>query len=382
LLSLSLHRLAAANHLDAEDLRLYLTGETRALHASIDVSTLALLADLPEQHLRRALLELSCPGQLAELGAIPGRARPYAAEKSVLCRQCAAARDPGQRIVVWQTHENLLCLRHRIWTRTLGGAAHTQLDLREHPEIVEANRIHRRLIRRYGRAPVHAAFRHAQRICTQWHEDWRSHNDEARRGLIALGRDPDRTWLGDPALAAATYRQVIALTRLLASPGLSGLILGDHAATRPEMIGADLDLAGLDVEIDELILGGEIAAEAERDLLREALFLAGKPNTRRFAEQVRETVAPDYAWLPVRAYNTCEPLAEWVADQLRAATHPLGLSRFPPPRPEVFTLEHLQDPTLSPVYVRGRLKTPTAAQLREVSDRPETSARAGSQSGC
>lgn len=175
-------------------------------------------------------------------------------------------------------------------------------------------------------------------------------------------------WLGDPALAAATYRQTTAPTRLLASPGWSGQILGEHAATRPEMIGTDLDLAGIDAEINKLILSGEGPAEAERDLLREALFPADKPNTRRFAEQVRAMVAPDYAWLPVRAYERCEPLAEWLADQLRARANPSGPGTYTPPRPEVFTAEHFRGPELPPVYVRGRVKVPTPAQPRTLAD--------------
>ena len=164
-----LDRLAAANCLDSGDLRAYLAGDRRALRVPVSTGALAVLAALPEQALRRAVLELCSP---AELGASPwvlGRARPRAAVEQLACRRCAAARG-APRISRWATHEQVVCLRHQVWTGVQYQGPRAQLDLRHHPEITAANRRHRRLIRRLGRPAVHFAFEQARRICAEWHE--------------------------------------------------------------------------------------------------------------------------------------------------------------------------------------------------------------------
>jgi hypothetical protein len=52
---------------------------------------------------------------------------------------------------------------HQRWT-----AASTQLDITGHEEIIQANKQHRRLIRRYGRPAVNPAFAQASSIIEEW----------------------------------------------------------------------------------------------------------------------------------------------------------------------------------------------------------------------
>jgi hypothetical protein len=102
-------------------------------------------------------------------------------------------------------------------------------------------------------------------------------------------------------------------------------------------------LARLDEEIRARHpAAGAALNRATRQRLREAVLLSDKPGSRQFINEVRRTVAPGYTWVPVAAYNTCEPLAEWVKEQVRARRNQPGAGRrrWPPPD-EAFTPRHL-----------------------------------------
>lgn len=321
-----LGRVAAASNLDTEDLRRYLAGEKRARSAPLDIPALAVLAGVSEAALRHAMPELSSARQLATLGSMLGRPRPRFAAKGLACRSCAAIRCGGQDVTRWQTHENVICQRHRLWTHVQQGGTAAQLDLRDHPEILAANRLHRRLIRRLGRPTVHAAFESARLICNGWRRYSKDHRVGMDSRINALrGKETD-AHAGDPAVAAAIYPQQVALTRLLASPAWSGPVLLEHPGTSPDTV--SIGELGLELVDEEIMFLHPRATTAERQMLRESVLLRAKPGTRRFVNEIRRTVAPDYTWLPFSANNNCEPLAEWIKDQVRARGKP-HRARFP-----------------------------------------------------
>jgi hypothetical protein len=68
-------------------------------------------------------------------------------------------------------------------------------DLRDQPEIVTANRVHRRLIRRVGRPAVHFAFEQARWICAEWREDRHMHVDGLEGRLEALRCEHRAAWV-------------------------------------------------------------------------------------------------------------------------------------------------------------------------------------------
>lgn len=211
-----LRRLAAANRLDSEALRVYLTGDKRK-SARVGLDTLALVSGQPCHVLRYAVLELAAPRDLhaAHVVARPrpgGWARPQ-------CQHCTLSRGHGTAAAwCWNLHEDLLCFRHRRW---IGDgpdyAHHAQPDLSGHPDILAANRRHRRLIRRHGRHAVMTAFREATQICDRWHQR-RAHDEEFSRNMCIFHGPHWQVSATDPTIHAARYPQIVSLTRLLASP--------------------------------------------------------------------------------------------------------------------------------------------------------------------
>jgi hypothetical protein len=72
------------------------------------------------------------------------------------------------------------------------------------------------------------------------------------------GKDADPP-AGDPVVADAIYRQQVALTRLLASPGWSGPVLLDHPGTNPDKVAiSDSTLNWVDEKARFLCLGTRI----------------------------------------------------------------------------------------------------------------------------
>jgi hypothetical protein len=208
-----LQRLAAANRLDSEALRFYLTGDRR-LDRHVPIDVLAAVAGQPALSLRYAILELSSADELAGLrvAARPrpgGPARPH-------CTHCTAAR--GHQSLVWAAnlHEDVVCERHRRWIGDGQDADRSQLDISPAPDIVHANRRHRRLIRRHGRPVVLVAFCDAGYIVSRWHHR-HEHDHDFHRLLDLLGADDRPIPETSSTAQAARYPQIVALTRLLAS---------------------------------------------------------------------------------------------------------------------------------------------------------------------
>lgn len=159
----------------------------------------------------------------------------------------------------WRRHEDVLCLAHRRWT-----AASTQLDISGHEDIIQANRQHRRLIRRHGRGTVSRAFAQASSIIEEW-ATRPSYRDRFSQVMSSFPGDGP-VFMHDPVALAACYVPAVALTRLLASPAWKALALD------PE--------------------GNSV-----------------------FADEVRRTVEPSYRWNPYPYWRYVEPLARMLQDE-------------------------------------------------------------------
>lgn len=206
-----LNRLAYANRLDPKALRRYIA-ESR-LSGPVPVDRLAIVSGVPAIALEGAIADLDGRGLAStnyyrSIAIHPQLSGPA-------CQLCAAARGITQQVTCWKPPEKVICLRHRRWTGS--GSTSIQPSLHGQPDILEANRRHLRLVRRFGRDEVTMGFEIADEICRQW-RDQREHDEEFARRL-SIFHGPD--WQlspSDPTVAAAAYPQVVALTRLITSP--------------------------------------------------------------------------------------------------------------------------------------------------------------------
>jgi hypothetical protein len=300
-----LHRLAHANRLSGEALQTHLVNNIKG--APVTAQQLAVVTGYPVTTLRYAMLELSSPSELARM-RVTGRPRPGVRHQRP-CRCCAARRGAVWWTSVWTTHEDVVCLEHQRWI----GTPFTDGDqphLARQPDILQANRRHRRLIKRHGREPVRFAIIDATHICEQWRDrDWR---DKAfqRRMNIFRDRAPDTPVTG-PQVGAATYPEIVALARLLVSPYWRHQAMIDNLADRtPD----DAVWRHLHEEItagrrhwDDIPEPIRIAAAG---LLREGPALA------RFVKEVKRAVNPDYRWNPWPHYRRFDPLVRWLMDEV------------------------------------------------------------------
>jgi TniQ protein len=208
-------RLARLNELD---LRLWVSsladdsGRTQA-------NRLSVASGYPIRTLKFAMPELCETADLDSM-KLAGRVRPMANPPGLACRMCTAARGIEHNVWRWGTHDDVVCLRHSRWTeigRTAFAADQPQPGLSRQPEILDANRLHRALIRRRGRDEALRAFRLATSICRRW---WsRDRHQETYERLMASFHGPYWSVRHDHAtVAASRYPQQVALTRLLLSP--------------------------------------------------------------------------------------------------------------------------------------------------------------------
>lgn len=299
-----LTRLAQANRLDPAALRHLLTGSHRK-DAAVPFASLVAITGMTTRSLAYAMPQICTPAQRAAVH-VADRPRPRPGGELVACRPCTASAASGQAVTIWALHEAVVCRRHRRWL----GESTAQLDLSQFPEILDAARRHRWLIRRHGRDTVMRAYRDAHYICVGWNlNDHHRHRDPGieRRMRTFHGpdwRDIDDAW--NDALDAAHYPQAVALTRLLASPYWRSRIL-EH----------------------------------------------GWPWHDQFVTELRRTVAPGYVWnlnprrRPGQREHKYDPLLEWKFDTRHLEHHP------PPPDspwhlPETLDLEAPQTGTATP----------------------------------
>ncbi|MDQ1662121.1 MAG: hypothetical protein QOJ68_2101 [Blastococcus sp.] len=260
-----LGRLAAANRCDHEALRAHIAGDIRRT-ARITADGLATASGQPAALLLRAIPELSrAPTQF---GNRPSQ--PYGSPRSE-CRHCALARGRIRAATVHAHHHEAVCRQHLRWL----GDAHAdsdggQPDLGRHPQIVQTNLRHRRLIRIRGLDAATTAYRDAAWVCERWHEH--QVHDHGFIDRLKLFHGP--SWnlaTTDATIQAARYPQIVALAALLASP--------------------------------------HWRAKADQDQQAE------------FAEQVRRTVAPRYEWSLRSPHRRYDPLVQALGHHLRPVTH-------------------------------------------------------------
>lgn len=252
-----LRRLALANRLDPDALRAHLAGDPRR-YARVPLDVLARVSGQRPHALRHAIHEFG-PTRLGPRH--PGTVRRR-------CVPCTRARGHRDDAWCWSHNHDVLCLRHLRWTGDGHNYAlgHAQPDLRGQPDILAAHRRHHRLIRRHGYENTAAAFQKARHICHRWHR--RGDHEHDFRRLMSLFHGP--TWRispADPTVHAASYPQIVALTRLLVSPFWRATAYQDW------------------------------------------------PQPKEFLTELRRTVAPDYHWTIHRAYGRYEPLVELITDE-------------------------------------------------------------------
>lgn len=320
-----IRRLASANLMDPEELRILVTGDVRR-SARPRPAVLSRLSGYAEHTLVHALPELSPPGLATALGD-----RPYW-EKGPGCLLCNAARGAVDTASVWHSPDDVICLRHRRWTSRTDRAAR-QPDLSNQPEILAAHRAYRRLTRAHRHDRARAALREAAWVLGEWQDtgsyDYTETEGFDRRMRYFLGPN----WsvhLGSPFAAAAQYPQLIALTRLLASPYWMDLAQRDHiAAGRPDTArrGSLADAVreyrrASDEPVPDPYMPGNLAAELACTYLR-----TDGPSLRIFLDEVRRTVERRYKWFPypkkfladdLHGAGPVDPLAALINDRVRA----------------------------------------------------------------
>jgi hypothetical protein len=208
-----LYRLAVANELHPDDLRIHLAGRRRPGPVALDA--LAAATGRSQRALAWALPEMR-PGAAPRADPVlPGHVRRR------VCWRCAARRGVFSYATVWQPAEACTCPAHRIW---LGSAAHPrhrgQYDISALPEILQAQRRHYRLARRHGRQEATDAFAEAAHITSLWarrgyYPGRRLPLIRALRGEVPItGKLPAH----DAVTSVVTYPETVDLARVLAMP--------------------------------------------------------------------------------------------------------------------------------------------------------------------
>lgn len=208
-----LYRLAAANELHPDDLRVHLAG--RRGHAPVSLDALAAATGRPQRALAWALPELR-PGVTPRANPVlPGHV------KRKVCWGCVARRGGFPFATAWRPAEDCVCPAHRTW---LGSAAHpryrSQYDVGGLPDVLRAQMRHGRLARRQGRQAAMDAIGEASRITALWarhgfYRDRRITLIRALRGEVPI---TGKLSPGDEATAVVTYPETVDLARVLAKP--------------------------------------------------------------------------------------------------------------------------------------------------------------------
>ena len=208
-----LSRLAAANRSDEKSLRAYIAGDAGRTFP-FPADRLAVVSGRDEAALRLAIPDLS-----VARGRGPGNPRAYSRREDdgLACRLCAAAKGIDLPVRCWKRPENVICLRHQRWIGNGSTRESEQPNLGGQPDILRAHKHHLRLVRRLGRDAVAVAYAFADHICRQWTAQ-RSYDDGLRQRMRLFLGSRWQVHHFDPVFAAALYPQVVALTRLLASP--------------------------------------------------------------------------------------------------------------------------------------------------------------------
>lgn len=306
-------RLACANRLAPGGLQRYLSASDRSifptssgrLSAVTGISQANLLLALPD-------LEQRYPKE-------PLRHQRRA------CVSCQRIRGSTEPITCWLPQEQMACVQHFRWLEA--GKAREQPSLVGQPSIVRANLQHRRLVRRLGRHDVELGYESATRIVVKWHRK-RWFDEDFQRLMASFRSDWTSVWLNDPYAQASRYPQVIALTRLIATPHWRSLAIHDEGRAR-------------------------------------------------FFDELVHTVAPSYLYQP-QQWTAEDPLLKWIEDEIEFAVDPQEIRRRRmhhwaspapltslPAHPEVIARQALGQLPLSHLWPpAGYLPAPCPACLR------------------
>lgn len=211
-----LARLAGANRLDAEALRAHIAGD-RCKSAPIPADVLARVSGQSERSLGYAIPGLGAAAEHA--GPHIGRSGPHGMPRPA-CRLCAASRGHTGGLVPWchADPQAAICRKHLRWLGDgLDHASPEQPDLADHPIIVHANQVHRKLAAQLGPATTGHAYHLAHEVCHTWRD--RCERQEQFTELIRALRPGRRQFSAtNPAVHAARYPRIVAVTRLLVTP--------------------------------------------------------------------------------------------------------------------------------------------------------------------
>ncbi|MFE7973774.1 hypothetical protein [Streptomyces shenzhenensis] len=159
---------------------------------------------------------------------------PLALTPGWACRRCVARRtgNPQQEVMVWMSkHHDQVCIPHRLWIGRAVDSTAGQYDLADLPEVVQAQRRHYRLLRRYGPAVIAACY---ERCSTFWHSLFQRGyrlSDRAERLRRMSPHDRQvRPW--QPQRYAAVYPEIVEAMSLYASSHWRSLALGEEEQTR------------------------------------------------------------------------------------------------------------------------------------------------------
>lgn len=151
-----LARLARANHLAPRHLRQYVTG---TITGYPHVDWLATASGQPEQVLRSRLRGLSAGER--DFTRQTYQSRP-------MCRLCMARRGIHDPVCCWLPVHVTVCQRHNLWIGPPARTPDHQMDLRRHPQVLDAAHTHGALVRRYGSEHTISALRQARHILIYW----------------------------------------------------------------------------------------------------------------------------------------------------------------------------------------------------------------------
>ncbi|MGC5015768.1 TniQ family protein [Streptosporangium sp. DT93] len=214
-------RLASANHLNHRDLvRTLAPSQRNPLQASGKAIRLDLLTGatgIHITHLAYALPEIRHQLPIHSASQFKGRTiagRPNHIHPA--CRLCTNAKNISGHVPIWRRPDQNVCLRHGIWIGQGTVTADDQLRVSDLPEILQAQRRHNKLIRRYGHREVNYHYGHAHNIV-----DSSSHlpslTKRSNRMLHFFEREKVER-LSRSYSSAAMYPEAVTLTGVLISP--------------------------------------------------------------------------------------------------------------------------------------------------------------------
>ncbi|MFL6073142.1 MAG: TniQ family protein [Mycobacteriales bacterium] len=231
-----LRRLAAANHIRADELVDFLLPRPRSpLAASRDLEVslpaLATVSTINPVHLAHALPEIR--PQLTDQSSlrIAGRTTVKSPNRTQpACRRCMAAKNITTTVAIWARPDQNVCLRHQLWIGRGADRPEDQADIADLPEIGNAQIRHRNLIRRHGLRRVRYFYLPAQEII-DWSTNFPADTPRWQRRKYLFTRENARSlpWSYD---FAAYYPEVVALLSVLASPYWRRVAISDDLADK------------------------------------------------------------------------------------------------------------------------------------------------------